>query len=87
MNVQIYSRKRIESLIAEGEFPQNTAVISFCSCGTRPSGRVDYRGVCDRVIYIELDDLDIEDISDSGYTYDTFFFCKLRILSEQACIP
>ena len=30
MRVSVYSRKAIESIIADGKFPENTAVISFC---------------------------------------------------------
>ena len=69
MCVQIYSREQIEQLIAEGGFPKNTAVISFCDCGTEPRSRVDYSSVCNRIMYIELDDLDPEDLDD----YDAFF--------------
>ena len=29
MNVSVYSREAIERIIAEGSFPDNTAVISF----------------------------------------------------------
>lgn len=73
MNVQIYSRTNIEKLIAEGTFPQNTAVISFCDCGTEPRDRVNYNGVCSRVMYIELDDLELDELNGAGYSYDTFF--------------
>lgn len=44
MNVQIFSRKEIETIIVEGKFPENTAVISFCDCGTKPCDRVDFGG-------------------------------------------
>ena len=30
MRVSVYSREAIEHIIAEGSFPDNTAVISFC---------------------------------------------------------
>ena len=73
MNVQIYSRKDIEALIGSGHFPQNAAAVSFCDRGSEPCDRVDYSGVCGRVMYIELDDLDLEELSESGFTYDTFF--------------
>lgn len=73
MNIQIFSRKEIESLIAEGRFPQNTAVISFCDCGTKPCERVNYSSVCARVMYIEIDDLELDELSSEGYSYDTFF--------------
>ncbi len=73
MNVQIYSRTDIEKLIAEGNFPQNTAVISFCDSGTKPRERLNYSGVCSRVMYIELDDLELDELNEKGYSYDTFF--------------
>lgn len=73
MNVQIYSRKEVESLIAEGKFPQNTAVISFCDSGIEPRECVNYSGVCSRVMYIELDDLELDELNEAGYFYETFF--------------
>lgn len=69
MCVQIYSRQMVTQLITKGNFPQNTAVISFCDCGTEPNNRVNFSGVCSQVMYIELDDLEIEDIDD----YEAFF--------------
>lgn len=54
----IYSRKEMEELIANGDFPEGVAVISFCDIGTPPCDRVDYSGVCDRVMYVEADDLE-----------------------------
>lgn len=60
-------------LIAEGEFPQNTVVISFCDHNTEPRKRVNYSGVCTHVMYIELDDLELDELSGAGYSYDTFF--------------
>ena len=64
MLVQIYARYYIEELIEKGEFPPNTAVISFCDEGTHPSDRVNFNGVCNRIMYVEVDDLDLEDIDD-----------------------
>lgn len=73
MNVQIYSRKKIETIIAEGKFPQNTAVISFYGSITTPPDLVNYSGACERVMYIELDDLEFDELEEIGYSYDTFF--------------
>lgn len=73
MNVQIYSRKEIEALIAEGGFPQNTAVISFCDHNTEPRERINYSSVCSRVMYIELDDLELDELNEKGYSYEAFF--------------
>ncbi|MBR2460589.1 MAG: hypothetical protein IKB34_05115 [Clostridia bacterium] len=74
MRVEIYSRKAIKELIEKG-FPANRAVISFCS--PKSSGRDDNAEICfgescDRVFRIIIPDIDIEILSDHGYTYDTY---------------
>ena len=69
----IYSRKETEELIASGEFPENAAVISFCDTGTAPRDRVNYSSVCDRVMYVEIDDFERDELAKYGMTYDTFF--------------
>lgn len=80
MYVQVYSRGDIEYLYNEDffhdhkkEFYHNYAVISFCDRGTEPCDRVDYSDICSRVMYIEIDDLELGDLKEEGYTYDTFF--------------
>ncbi len=77
MNVGIYSREAIESVIADGKFPENTAVISFYDPAIKRIDKayshVDYSGICNIVYYSELDDLDLEVLKDRGYTYDTYF--------------
>ena len=77
MNVGIYSREAIESVIADGKFPENTAVISFYDPAIKRIDKayshVDYSGICNTVYYSELDDLDLEVLKDRGYTYDTYF--------------
>lgn len=77
MNVFIYSREEIESIISEGKFPENTAVISFYDPAIKRIDadytHVDYSGVCDCVFYSELDDLNLEALKDKGYTYDLYF--------------
>lgn len=73
INVQIYSKEDIEMLISGGNFPKNTAVISFCDKGTTPRERVNYSGVCSRVMYIELDDIEPDELEAEGCTYDSFF--------------
>ena len=64
MNVSVYSREDIERIIADGLFPDNTAVISFYDPAIRridkDYARLDYSGVCGTVFYSELDDLDID---------------------------
>jgi hypothetical protein len=74
MEVKIYSRKAIKELIEKG-FPKNTAVISFYTPKNKrdyEENRVSYYGVCDKVFYIGIPDIDIEILSDYGYTYDTY---------------
>lgn len=77
MNVSIYSREAIEHIIADGSFPDNTAVISFYDPTIKridvDYSHVDYGGVCDTVFYCEVDDLDLDYLKDKGYTYDTYF--------------
>jgi len=74
MEVSIYSRKAIKDLIEKG-FPQNTAVISFYTPKNKrdyEENRVNYDGVCNKVFYVGIPDIDIEILSDYGYTYDTY---------------
>ena len=83
MEVSIYSRKAIGELI-EKVFPQNTAVISFYTLKNKrdyAERRIDYGGVCDRVFYVGIPDIDIEILSDYGYTYDTYL-AEADYLSE-----
>jgi hypothetical protein len=74
MKVEIYSKKAITELIAK-EFPKNTAVISFYTPKGRSDSeenRVDYTNVCDKVFYVGIPDIDMEILSDYGYTYETY---------------
>lgn len=74
MKVEVYSRKAIAALIAK-EFPKNTAVISFYTPKGRSDSeenRVDYTNVCDKVFYVGIPDIDIEILSDYGYTYESY---------------
>jgi hypothetical protein len=73
MKISIHSRKSIGELILNG-FPANTAVISFytpsrCKFKENP---VNYHGVCDKVFYVAIPDIDIEILADYGYSYDTY---------------
>lgn len=72
MCVAFYSRKTIENLISAEISFKNCAVISFYDVGDNEN-RVDYSGVCDRVLYIGIDDIDREELYDSGGSFDTFF--------------
>ena len=74
MNIDIYSREAIKELM-KGEFPKNTAVISFCSprrTRRAEEARIYFRGVCDRVFTILIPDIDIEILEDYGYTYESY---------------
>ena len=74
MKVEIYSREAIKELM-KGEFPKNTAVISFCSPKkTRRAEdvQVHFGNVCNRVFYIMIPDIDIEILGDYGYTYESY---------------
>lgn len=76
MKVQIYSRKAIEKLL-QGDFPENTAVISFYDPPSKRTGEVfkpvDYKGKAERVFTIPIHDIDIEILEDYGLTFDTYF--------------
>ena len=76
MKVLIYSREEIEEIINSGEFPENTAVISYYDPKIKRIDKdythVDYDGVCENVFYSELDDLDIEVIRRKRIT-DIYF--------------
>ena len=77
MKVSVYSRESIESIIADGKFPENTAVISFYDTAIKHIDKdyshVDYCGVCKDVYYCEVDDLDRDYLAEKEYTYETFF--------------
>ena len=77
MNVSIYSREDIEHIIADGKFPENTAVISFYDPELKHADsdytRIDFSGVCSDVFYCEVDDLDLDYLPEKGYTYESFF--------------
>ena len=64
MTVSVYSREAIESVIADGKFPKNTAVISFCDPALKhidkDYSRVDYSSACTDVFYCAVDDLDLD---------------------------
>jgi hypothetical protein len=78
MEVKIYSRPAIETLLQEG-FPDNTAVISFYNPpnhrGSVPviDKPVDYSTGTSRVFQIALNDIDISVLGDFNLTPETFF--------------
>ena len=74
MEVSVYSREAIKELMDKG-FPQNTAVISFYTPKNkrdREENRVNYDGVCNKIFYVGIPDIDIEILADYGYTYKTY---------------
>ena len=74
MKVDIYSRKNIEELKKSG-FPEHTAVISFYTDRGKSASaceRVYYGGVCDTVFYVAVPDIDVEILSEYGYTPETY---------------
>ena len=76
MRVTVYSREAVERIIAEGKFPQNTAVISFFDPADKHLDdytHVDYSRASSAVYYCELDDLDRDYLAEKGYTYESFF--------------
>lgn len=74
MNIEIYSRDAMKELIRKG-FPDHAAVISFSSPAKsnrteRP--RLCYDGICERVFYVTIPDIDIGILEKYGYTYDSY---------------
>ncbi len=71
MQVSIYSREEMEDIIQNGDFPQNTAVITFYNPG---DPHVHYDAVCQDVCYCALEDVD-KSYWETHYhrTYEEFF--------------
>lgn len=76
MKVDIYSKKAIEQLL-KNNFPDNVAVISFCSPETSKTNEndtfVDFSNETFPVFTVALHDIDIELLPKYGLTYDTYF--------------
>ena len=70
MKVDICSRKDIASLKPD-QLPKNTAVISFYTPNGKQN-RVNYQGICERVFYVGIPDIDIERLTAYGYTYESY---------------
>ena len=75
MKVDIMSRQAAEELMKAG-FPDRTAVISFYDPKSprniKGYAPVDYSGVCERVFYVGVHDIDIEILEDYGLTFETY---------------
>lgn len=74
MNIEICSRDEMERRIEAG-LPEKVAVISFAnpkkfSRGEKP--RIRYDGVCDRVFYVTIPDIDISILDKYGYTSESY---------------
>ena len=71
MKITILSRKEAEDLIRNGEFPGNTAVITFYD---PDDNHVNY-STCDQnhVYYCPLDDIDLSTLQDRGLTFEQYF--------------
>lgn len=73
MNVEIYSKFKMEELLEIGPL-KNVAVISFYSepvnILTKP---IDYTGKAERFMQINLPDIDEGGLEENGYTFDSFF--------------
>ena len=76
MHVSIYSRQAVSQLLASGEFPANTAVISFFDPPDgkgRSLGKVDYTAAGARVFYAGARDIDPPVLEREGLTFDDYF--------------
>ena len=71
MKTTILSRAQAETLIRNGEFPENTAVITFYD---PDDNHVDYSS-CNQnqVYYCPLDDIDLSTLHDRGLTFGQYF--------------
>ena len=72
MNVKIYSRKAMETLLQQG-IPENTAVISFYDPAPKGEPPIDYSGKAKRVFQVALHDIDFDILEMFGFSYDTYF--------------
>ncbi len=77
MNVFIYSREEAEKLIAQKNFPKNTAVVSFYDDILKHIDEdykpVDYSKIGCNVIYSQIRDIDISFLEEEGLCYDDYF--------------
>ena len=75
MDVEIYSREAIESLLL-GDFPDDVAIISFYDHVSNHKDNsytpVDYSAKTNRVLEIELQDVDFETLSIYNLAYETY---------------
>lgn len=76
MKVRIYSRKAIEKLL-QGNFPENTAVISFYDPPNIRTGEVyspvNFGKKAERVFTAAVHDINIEELLDYNSHFDNYF--------------
>lgn len=70
MNVEIYSKEKMETLLKQG-FMKNTAVVAFYSPSYETP--INYDENNNRFITLPVEDLDIDELEKYGYTIDSFF--------------
>ena len=74
MNVKVYSKPKMQAAIEQNLLPKNLAVISFYNEPiTVFSKPIDYSGVVDRFMQINLPDIDEEGFEGYGYTESSYF--------------
>ncbi len=75
MKITIMPRKAIEGML-EGDFPGNTAVISFYDPKSKRTPQdytpVNFKGKCTRALMVGVHDIDIHILKDYGFTYETY---------------
>ena len=82
MKVEIYSYDAMLKRLDTKSFPENTAVISFCS--PRHAKRATQlhmflSSFCNDTYRVVIPDIDIEILEQYGYTYETYLSCADEI--------
>lgn len=70
MELKIYSRKALEATMNQSFF-YKTAVISFAA-PKNEKDRLRFDGLCKKTFYVTIPDIDIERLTDYGYTYENY---------------
>ena len=68
MHVQILSEDAAKQMLCDHAFPTHTAV----ACFTDGEPAIDYSSVTDRVFYVDVPDISMDDMTDCKYTVDDF---------------
>lgn len=76
MNISIFSKEQMLRKLNTGKKLEDTAVISFYDPpnvkGVRATP-IDYKDKTDMLFQVAVNDIDIEVLSEYGFTYETFF--------------